>query len=129
MELKPIRTEAEYEEALRLVEPYFEDEPDLGTPESDRFELLVILIEAYEREHYPIGPAEPIEAIKFHMDQAGLTSKDLVPMIGPLEVVNAILAGKAELTLPMIRRLHRDLDIPAECLIAEPGQECDSTPV
>jgi HTH-type transcriptional regulator/antitoxin HigA len=129
MDLKPIRTEAEYEEALRSVEPYFDNEPDLGTPESDRFELLVMLIEAYESEHYPIGPPDPIEAIKFHMDQAGLTPKDLVPMIGALDVVNAVLDGTAELTLPMIRRLHFDLNIPAESLIAEPGRQPESKPV
>lgn len=121
MELKPIRTEAEYNEALRDVGQYFDNEPASGTPEADRFEILVMLIEAYEEKHYPIAPPDPIEAIKFRMEQAGLTPKDLEPMIGRSNRVYEVLARRRPLTLPMIRRLHAGLGIPAESLIAEPA--------
>lgn len=117
IELKPIRSEAEYENALRAVSPYFDDEPELGTPEADQFEMLLILIEAYEAKHHAIAPPDPIEAIKFRMEQAGLTPKDLEPMIGRSNRVYEILAGRRPLTLAMIRKLHTGLGIPAESLI------------
>ena len=117
IELKPSRSEAEYENALRAVSPYFDDEPELGTPEADQFEMLLILIEAYEAKHHAIGPPDPIEAIKFRMEQAGLTPKDLEPMIGRSNRVYEILAGRRPLTLAMIRKLHTGLGIPAESLI------------
>lgn len=82
MELKPIRTQAEYDEALRAVSAYFDNEPAAGTPEADHFEILVMLIEAYEAKHYPIAPSDPVEAIKFRMEQAALTAKDLESIIG-----------------------------------------------
>ena len=117
MEFKPIRTEAEYESALHTVSPYFNHEPELGTPEADHFEMLLILIEAYEAKHHAITPPNPIEAIKFRMEQAGLTPKDLEPMIGRSNRVYEILAGRRPLTLSMIRKLHAGLGIPAESLI------------
>jgi HTH-type transcriptional regulator/antitoxin HigA len=116
-ELKPIRTEAEYDNALRTVSLYFDNEPELGTPEADQFEILLILIEAYEAKHHAITPPDPIEAIKFRMEQAGLTLKDLEPMIGRSNRVYEILAGRRQLTLAMIRKLHTGLGIPAESLI------------
>lgn len=122
MELKPIRTEAEYDAALRAVSPYFDNEPESGTAEGDRFEILVMLIEAYEAKHYRITPPDPVEAIKFRMEQAGLTPKDLEPMIGRTNRVYEVLARKRPLTLAMIRRLHTGLGIPAESLIAEPAR-------
>lgn len=118
MELKPIHTEAEYNAALRAVSAYFDNEPTPGTDEENHFEILVILIEAYEAKHYAIAPPDPVEAIKFRMEQAGLTPKDLVPMIGRLNRVYEVLASRRPLTLPMIRRLHSGLGIPAENLIA-----------
>ncbi len=117
MELKPIKTKADYDNALRAVSPYFEAEPAVGTPETDYFEMLLILIEAYEAKHYAISPPDPIEAIKFRMEQAGLTPKDLEPMIGRSNRAYEILAGRRSLTLPMIRKLHAGLGIPAESLI------------
>jgi len=119
IQLIPIRTEDDYKAALKAVEAVF-DAPTELDPDSDegaRFEALITLIEAYERKHYPIDPPDPIEAIKFRMDQGGLTVKDLVPMIGKSNRVYEVLSGKRNLTLPMIRRLHRDLGIPAESLI------------
>lgn len=121
MELKPIRTEDQYDAALREASAYFDKEPVPGTEEGDRFEMLLMLIEKYEAEHYPIGPADPVEAIKFRMEQAGLTPKDLEPMIGRTNRVYEVLARRRPLTLPMIRRLHAGLGIPAESLIAEPA--------
>lgn len=119
MELKPIRTKKEYEAALKAVSLYFDREPKPGTPEGDRFEVLLMLIDAYEQKHYRILPPDPIEAIKFRMEQAGLTPKDLQPMIGRSNRVYEVLNGKRPLTLPMIRKLHDMLGIPAESLIAE----------
>ncbi len=118
MQLKPIRTEQDYQAALREASPFFDSEPEPGSPEGDQFEMLVMLIEAYEAKHHAIAPPRPIEAIKFRMEQAGLTVKDLEPMIGRSNRVYEVLSGKRSLTLPMIRRLHAMLGIPAESLIA-----------
>ncbi|MBF1165187.1 MAG: transcriptional regulator, partial [Dechloromonas agitata] len=96
---------------------YFENEPEPGTPEGDRFEVLVTLVEAYEAKHFPIDLPDPVEAIKFRMEQAGLAPKDLVPAIGRLNRVYEILNHKRPLTLNMIWRLHEKFGIPAESLI------------
>ena len=117
MELKPIHTNEEYEAALAVVEPYFDQEPATGSTEADHFEIMVMRIVAYEAKHYAVLPPDPIEAIKFRMEQAGLGIKDLEPMIGRPNRVYEILNYKRPLTLPMIRRLHRELGIPAESLI------------
>ena len=116
-DIRPIRTRADYKAALAEVSPLFDREPQPGTPEGDRFDVLVTLIEAYEREHFPIEAPDPVEAIKFQMEQKGLGPKDLQPMIGRLNRVYEVLAGSRPLTMNMVRRLHRDLGIPAESLI------------
>ena len=116
-DIRPIRTRADYKAALAEVSPLFDREPQPGTPEGDRFDVLVTLIEAYEREHFPIEAPDPVEAIKFRMEQKGLSPKDLQPMIGRLNRVYEVLAGSRPLTMNMVRRLHRDLGIPAESLI------------
>ena len=121
MEIKPIRTDDDYRAALREVSAFFENEPELGTPEGDRFEILLLLIEAYEAKHFPIDLPDPVEAIKFRMEQSGLTPKDLQPMIGGLNRVYEVLNHTRPLTLSMIRRLHDKLGIPAESLIKEPA--------
>ena len=115
--IRPIRTRSDYRAALAEVSPLFDREPQRGTPEGDRFDVLVTLIEAYEREHFPIEAPDPVEAIKFRMEQKGLSPKDLQPMIGRLNRVYEVLAGSRPLTMNMVRRLHRDLGIPAESLI------------
>lgn len=120
MEIRPIRTEEDYKTALREVSNYFESEPLPGTPDGDRFEILLTLVEAYETRHYPIDLPDPVEAIKFRMDQAGLTPKDLVPAIGRINRVYEILNRKRPLTLNMIWKLHQKFGIPAECLIQPP---------
>jgi HTH-type transcriptional regulator/antitoxin HigA len=120
MEIRPIHTEDDYKAALREVSAYFDNQPASGAPDGDRFEILLTLIEAYEAKRYPIDLPDPVEAIKFRMDQAGLTPKDLVPAIGRLNRVYEILNRKRPLTLNMIWKLHQDLGIPAECLIQPP---------
>ncbi|AWH54733.1 transcriptional regulator [Stenotrophomonas sp. ESTM1D_MKCIP4_1] len=117
MNIRPIRTESDYQIALRELEAYFENEPAIGSEEGDRFEILATLVEAYEAKHYPIELPDPIEAIRFRMEQGGLTVKDLVPSIGQLNRVYEVLNRKRGLTLEMIRNLHRNLGIPAESLI------------
>jgi HTH-type transcriptional regulator/antitoxin HigA len=119
MDIHPIRNETDYENALKAVSPYFDNEPEPGSEEGDRFEILITLIEAYERKHYPLEKPDPIEAIKFRMEQSGLGVKDLEPMIGRTNRVYEVLNRKRPLTLAMIRRLHSDLGIPAAVLVGE----------
>ena len=115
MELKPIRTEAEHAEALADIERLW-DAPE-GSADADRLEVLAMLVEAYEKAHFPIEAPDPIEAIRFRMEQGGLTVKDLVPSIGQPNRVYEVLNRKRGLTLEMIRNLHRNLGVPAESLI------------
>ena len=114
--IRPIHTEADYKAALSEVSAYFDDEPSPGTPDGDRFEILLTLVAAYEARRYPVDLSDPIEAIRFRMDQAGLTPKDLVPAIGQLNRVYEVLNRKRPLTLNMIWNLHDKLGIPAESL-------------
>lgn len=118
MNITPIRNDEDLRRALAAVSDLMEVEPDLGTPESDRLDVLTTLIEAYEEKHFPIGPPDPVEAIRFRMDQSGMTVKDLVPHIGHTNRVYEVLNGKRALTLRMIQNLHHQLGIPAEALIA-----------
>ncbi len=120
MEIKPIRTKADYRAVLKEVEGLMSARP--GSPQGQRLDVLVTLVEAYERKHFPMDLPDPIEAIRFSMEQKGLTAKDLVPMIGQINRVYEVLNGKRPLTLQMIRRLHRGLEIPAESLIRETGE-------
>jgi len=117
MNIHPIRTEKDYKASLRELSAYFDNEPDPGTEEGDRFEILATLVEAYEAKRFPIDAPDPIEAIRFRMEQGGLTVKDLVPSIGQPNRVYEVLSRKRGLTLEMIRNLHRNLGIPAESLI------------
>lgn len=117
-ELKPIRSEADYDEALAEVERLWGSK--LGTPDGDRLDILATLIEAYEDKHYPMDPPDPIEAIKYRMEQQGLTRKDLEPMIGTRTRVAEVLNGKRNLSISMIRNLHAKLGISAEVLIQPP---------
>lgn len=117
MDIKPIRTKADYRAALKEIEALMEAEA--GTPEGERLDVLATLVEAYERKHFPMDLPDPVEAIKFRMDQSALGPKDLVPMIGQLNRVYEILSRKRPLTLKMVWRLHRELGIPAESLIKQ----------
>jgi HTH-type transcriptional regulator/antitoxin HigA len=117
MEIKPIRTRADYRAALEEIKTLMD--AGAGTPEGERLDVLATLVEAYERRHFPMDLPDPVEAIKFRMEQAGLGPKDLVPMIGQLNRVYEILSRKRPLTLKMVWRLHRELGIPAESLIKQ----------
>ena len=115
MDIKPIRSEEDYEAALVQIETVFDAPP--GTPEGDLLEVLTILVEAYEEQHYPIAPPDPIEAIEFHMQRLGLTRRNLEPYIGSRARVSEILNRRRPLTLAMIRKLHDGLGIPADTLL------------
>jgi HTH-type transcriptional regulator/antitoxin HigA len=121
MEIKPIRTKADHRAALKEIETLMNAEA--GTPEGERLDVLATLVEAYERKHFPMDLPDPVEAIKFRMEQSGLAPKDLVPMIGQLNRVYEILSRKRPLTLAMIRALHEKLGIPSELLIREPAAD------
>ena len=118
MDIKPIKTKTNYRETLKEVESLMGARAN--TADGERLDILVTLIEAYEKKHFPIDLPDPVEAIKFRMDQKGLTPKDLEPMIGRLNRVYEILNHKRPLTLKMIWKLHRGLGIPAESLIRQP---------
>lgn len=114
-----IKTEKDYETALSRIELLIDAKS--GTAEMDELELLTALVEMYEERHYPISPPDPVEAIKFRMDQLGLGQKDMVPYIGTKSKVSEVINGKRPLTLAMMRSLNRSLGIPAEVLLREPG--------
>jgi len=113
--IKPIRTKADYEAALAEVEELWGAQA--GTAKGDRLDVLATLIDAYEAEHYPMDPPDPIDAIKFRMEQMNLTRKDLEPLIGTRTRVAEVLNGRRRLSIAMIRRLHEKLGIAAETLI------------
>jgi HTH-type transcriptional regulator/antitoxin HigA len=113
--IRPIRTKTDHKWALAEVERLWGTKR--GTPEGDRLDVLATLIEAYEAEHYPMDPPDPIEAIRFRMESQGMTRKDLEAMIGTRTRVAEVLNRKRSLSIGMIRRLHDKLGIPAEILI------------
>ena len=119
MQINAIRTEADYLACLHEISALIDLDPAFDDPEGERLDVLGTLVQAYEKKHYPIAPPDPIEAIKFRMDQSGLTVKDLVPYIGSLNRVYEVLAGKRPLSLNMIRRLNEGLGISAEVLIRQ----------
>lgn len=116
MNIKPIRNDDELQAAFRQLEGIFQAEE--GTPEADEMEVLVTLIEAYENKHYPISPSDPVDAIKFRMEQQGLTARDLEAYIGSSGRVSEVLNHKRPLSLRMVKRLHDGLRIPYESLLA-----------
>jgi HTH-type transcriptional regulator/antitoxin HigA len=117
MNIKPIRNPADHAAALKEIEALMN--AGANTPEGDKLDVLVTLVEAWEQKHFPMDFPSPVEAIKFRMEQTGLSVKDLEPILGKSNRVYEILNQTRKLTLPMIRRLHRDLGIPVECLIQE----------
>lgn len=117
MDIRPIHTQEDYDAALDGLSALFDAGPEAGTPDGDRMEILLAIVSAYEDKHFHITPPDPIEAIKFRIEQQDLTVADLVPYIGPKHRVYEVLNGTRALTLPMIRRLHEGLGIPAESLI------------
>ncbi len=120
MNIKPIKTKVDYRAALKEIEALMTARA--GSPDGERLDILVTLVEAYEKRHVHFDLPDPVEAIKFRMEQMALAPKDLVPMIGQINRVYEVLNRKRPLTLQMIRRLHQKLGIPAESLIKEPAQ-------
>lgn len=118
--IAPIRTERDYNRALKAIAQYFEHEPRRGTPEADRFDVLAALIEAYEAKRWPIDPPDAIAAIRFRMEQSGLGQADLARLLGSRSRASEILRGKRPLTLEQAWKLHREWHIPAEALL-RPG--------
>lgn len=123
MEIRPIHNDVDYRATLKEISALMDLDPDLGTPDGDRLDILSTLVQAYEAKHHPIGAPDPIEAIKFRMDQEGLSIKDLEPLIGKPNRVYEVLNRKRPLTLAMIRRLHKGLRIPAEVLIGNAADD------
>jgi HTH-type transcriptional regulator/antitoxin HigA len=115
MTIKPIKTKKDYQAAMKRLEVIFDAKPD--TPEGDELEVLGILIDKYEQEHYPVDYPDPIEAIKFRMEQMGYSQSDLAKVVGLKSRASEILNKKRKLTLEMIRQLHQTLGIPTDVLI------------
>ncbi|MGF0239381.1 helix-turn-helix domain-containing protein [Rhodococcus sp. IEGM1300] len=116
MDIKPIRSQEDLTAALARIEKLWGAE--IGSPEGDELEILALLVEKYEDEHFPMLPSDPIEAIRFRMEQQGLTPRDLEPFIGTSGRVSEVLNRKRKLSLSMIKRLHDGLRIPYESLLA-----------
>jgi len=116
MTIKPIKTERDYQNALKQIEKLWDAKPN--TPKGDRLEVLVTLVEAYEQKHYKIEPPDAIEAIKFRMEQLGLKQSDLAKYLGGRSRASEVLNRKRKLTVHMMRALRKHLDIPAESLLA-----------
>jgi HTH-type transcriptional regulator/antitoxin HigA len=117
MDIRPIKTQRDYRRKLEEIEGLMNAKRD--TPDGDRLDVLVTLVEVWEAKHYPLDLPDAVEAIKHHMDQKGLTPRDLIPFIGGRNRVYEVLARKRPLTLAMVRRLHAGLGIPAESLIKQ----------
>ncbi len=122
MHIRPIKNEEDYLQALAYIESLMDAKPN--TPQMDALEVLTTLVEAYEEQHHKIEAPDPIEAIKFRMEQEGLKQKDLVVMIGSKSRVSEILNRKRKLTIEMIRNLHKQLHIPVESLFADYKTQC-----
>ncbi|MFV0576535.1 MAG: type II toxin-antitoxin system HigA family antitoxin [Vibrio sp.] len=117
MHIKPIKTAEDNRAALAHIEQLWDAEPN--TPEGDELEVLATLVEAFEEAHYPIDAPDPIEAIRFRMEQQGLEDKDLVPFLGQRSRVSEVMNRQRRLSISMIRKLHTGLSIPLDCLVKE----------
>jgi HTH-type transcriptional regulator/antitoxin HigA len=115
MDIKPIKSKADYDAAVAEIERLMDAAPD--SPEEDRLDILATLVAAYDQEHFPIEAPDPISAIECQMEQMSLTLDDVAPLFGGLREAREVLAGQRPLTLPMIRALHEKLKIPADVLI------------
>ncbi|MGA3401455.1 MAG: helix-turn-helix domain-containing protein [Acetobacteraceae bacterium] len=117
MDIRPLRTEADYDWALAEIEQYFRHQPPPGTQEAERFDVLAALIENYETKYWPIEAPDPVEAIRIRMEQSGYTQADLAKLLGSRSRASEILAGRRGLTMEQAYRLYREWHIPAEALI------------
>jgi HTH-type transcriptional regulator/antitoxin HigA len=126
MEIKPIHSEADYQVALKEMDKLIESQP--GTPEGDRLEVWVTLVEAYEARHFPIPkPDDPVEVLQYYMESRGLNHSDLIEYLGSKERVSEVLNRKRGLSLEMIRRLHQGLGIPTDLLVGRQAHHAPST--
>ena len=116
MEIRPIKTEQDYNDSIKRIEELWGAKKD--TPQGDELDLLVTLVESYEMKHYPIAPPDPVDAIKFRMEQMDMTKADMVKYLGSQSRVSEILNRKRKLTLSMVKSLYKGLKIPAEILLA-----------
>jgi HTH-type transcriptional regulator / antitoxin HigA len=126
--IRPLRSEADYEAALDDIEVYFDNEPKSGTPAADRFDLLALVIKDYETRRWPIEPPDPLDAIRYRMETGGYTQADLGRLLGSRQRASDILRRRRRLTMPMIWKLYRDWNIPAEALIRPPGRHRERAP-
>ncbi len=117
MDIRPIKTEKDFERAIARIDELWYAKDD--TAKGDELEVWLTLVEAYEREHHPMPPPTLLEAIEFQMDQLGITRTDLARVLGSRSRATEILSGKRKLTIPMMKRLHRELGVPAEALLAD----------
>ena len=117
MHIRPIKTEADYDWALREIEPYFAREPEPGSPDADRFDVLAALIEGYEAKHWPIEAPDPVEAIRFRMAQAGYSQTDLAQVLGSKSRASELLNRKRPLSMEGAFKLHQAWRIPADALL------------
>jgi len=115
MEIKPIKTEQDYNESVKRIEELWGAKRD--TPQGDEFDLLCTLVESYEMTHFPIAPPDPIDAILFRMEQMGMTKTDMTQYLGSQSRVSEVLSRKRKLTLKMVKSLYKGLKIPAEILL------------
>lgn len=126
MDIKPIRSEADYQAALKEIERLFDSQP--GTPQADKMDVLLTLVEAYEVKHFPIpNPGDPVGVLEYYMESRGLNRPDLIPYLGSKERVSEVLNRKRGLSLEMIRRLHSGLGIPPELLIGRQDQKASNS--
>ena len=116
MEIRPIKTEQDYNDSIKRIESLWGAKKD--TPQGDELDLLVTLVESYEMKHYPIAPPDPVDAIKFRMEQMDMTKADMVKYLGSQSRVSEVLNRKRKLTLSMVKSLYKGLRIPAEILLA-----------
>ena len=125
MEIKPIRDETDYQSALKEIEKSMETAP--GTPDGDRMDVLITLVEAYEAKHFPIPePDDPVQVLEYYMESRGLSRSDLIAYLGSKERVSEVLNRKRSLSLQMIQRLHTGLGIPADLLVGNRVQKVKS---
>ncbi len=117
MDVRPLRSEADYEWALKEISRYFEKQPQPGSTEGDRFDVLATLIGAYESQHWPIEAPDPVDAIRFRMEQAGYGQADLAQLLGSRSRASEILRRKRALTMEQALKLHKQWQIPAEALL------------
>ncbi|POO57694.1 helix-turn-helix domain-containing protein [Agrobacterium rosae] len=116
-DIRAIRNDDDLAWAIATVAPYFDNPPDFGTPEADRFDILSTLIEAYEDKHHAIDTPEPVELIKAHMEMTGRTQGDLAMLLGSRPRASEVLNKKRSLTVEMVHKLHKEWGIPADCLV------------